>query len=273
MPENLDWIKILIDCKNHVLKNISPLLKIRNQRQKYLGIGAGGDPIKTVDLIAENAIVAVLKRRGIKFTLISEESGIVEQGTSRDCFVTTDPIDGTTNLTRGAPFYATSIAVSSEPTLSAIYAGLVGDLVHKITYTAARGKGAHRNGVSIKPSSNASVEEGVMGIDLNSYKIKTLVPRLTALMSMTAHLRHFGANALELCYVADGTTDAFVDIRGKLRTTDIAAAYLIVTEAGGILKTPKGKRLEAILDPKQRVEFLAAGNKELFTRIMRLINS
>jgi myo-inositol-1(or 4)-monophosphatase len=112
----------------------------------------------------------------------------------------------------------------------------------------------------------------VIGLDLNSYRIKELVPRLTALMAEAKHLRHFGANALELCYVADGTIDAFVDIRGKLRTTDVAAASLIIREAGGILTTPDGRSLDARLDPREKVEFIAAGNEKVHQRILRLIS-
>jgi fructose-1,6-bisphosphatase/inositol monophosphatase family enzyme len=70
--------------------------------------------------------------------------------------------------------------------------------------------------------------------------------------------------------VADGKTDAFIDIRGKLRTTDVAAAWLIIREAGGIITTPEGKPLDVTLDPKQKVEFIAAANKKIYERILSL---
>jgi myo-inositol-1(or 4)-monophosphatase len=92
-------------------------------------------------------------------------------------------------------------------------------------------------------------------------------------MSEAKHIRHFGANALELCYVADGTIDAFVDIRGKLRTTDVAAAWLIIKEAGGIITTSEGKPLNARLDPRQKVEFIAAANIKIYERILSLIGA
>lgn len=271
MSEKTEYAKILIKCKNNVRKKIKPLLKGVNQPQPNLGVGAGGDPVKKIDIAAENAIVNTLKRNRITFTLISEESGIVEYGKNPgQCYVTVDPIDGTTNLVRGVPFYATSIAISSEPALKRVHSALVTDLFHGTTYTAQKGRGAYRNGHRIVSSQSSSVEEGVIGIDLNSYRIQTLVPRLTALMAEVKHLRHFGANALELCYVADGTIDAFIDIRGKLRTTDVAAAWLIIKEAGGIITTPEGKPLDATLDPKQKVEFIAAANKKIYERIFSL---
>jgi myo-inositol-1(or 4)-monophosphatase len=270
--EEANWVRLLIQCKNTVQQRIKPLLKTMSQPQPNLGIGAGGDPVKKIDLTAENAIVSTLRRHKIAFTLISEESGIVEYGKSpRRCYVTVDPIDGTTNLIRRAPFYATSVAVSTEATLSSIHSALVADLFHGTTYTAQRGCGAYKNDQRISPSTSTSLEEAVIGIDLNSYRVQKIAPRLTRLIGKIKHVRHFGANALELCYVADGTTDAFVDIRGRLRTTNMAAAWLITREAGAIMTTPEGKPLYTKLDPAQRVEFVASANQEIHERILRLI--
>jgi myo-inositol-1(or 4)-monophosphatase len=266
------WMQILVQCRDNVQKGIRPLFKEMRKPQPNLGIGAGGDPVKKIDLAAEKAIMDTLQKHKVTFTLISEESGMIEYGTDpRQCYVTADPIDGTTNLIRGLPFYATSIALSNEPTLGAVHSALVTDLFHGTTYTASKGAGAFRDNKRIKPSSNIGVEESVIGIDLNSYRIQKLAPKLTALMGEAKHMRHFGANALELCYVADGTIDAFIDIRGKLRTTDMAAASLIIKEAGSIISTPEGKQLDARLDPHQRVEFIAASNENIHKRIISLI--
>jgi myo-inositol-1(or 4)-monophosphatase len=265
-----DWLDILTECKKNVQKQIAPLLKTVKNLQPNLGIGAGGDPIKQVDLAAENAIAEVLGTHLRNFTLISEESGFKKIGEKPDeCYVTTDPIDGTTNVFRGIPFYATSIAVSLRPSLKTVHSALVADLFHDITYTAQ--KGAWRNGKPAISSANTSLNEGVIGLDLNSYRIKQLAPRLNSLIEQTKHIRHFGANALELCYVADGTTDAFIDIRGKLRTTDMAAAWLILNEAGGKITSSDGEPLDVDLDPKQNVEFVAAANSGMHEAILNLI--
>jgi myo-inositol-1(or 4)-monophosphatase len=88
------------------------------------------------------------------------------------------------------------------------------------------------------------------------------------MIQKTKHIRHFGANALELCYVADGTTDVFIDIRGKLRTTDMAAAWLILQEANAKITTPEGKPLNVRLSPKQKVTFIAAANQKIHKNIL-----
>ncbi|MDI6847580.1 MAG: inositol monophosphatase family protein [Candidatus Bathyarchaeia archaeon] len=271
MTKQINWLSILIQCKNNIQEHINPLLKTLSQPQPNLGIGAGGDPLKQIDLVAENAIINTIKNQKISFTLISEESGIKEYGENpHKHYVTADPIDGTTNLIRGIPFYATSIAVSTKPTLNTIHTALVADLAHDITYTAQKGKGAYRNNQKITPLNTTSLEDAVIGIDLNTYKIPEIAPKLTGLIQKTKHIRHLGANALELCYVADGTTDAFIDIRGKLRTTDMVAACLIIEEAGAKITTPEGKTLNVKLDPKQKVAFIAA-NQKIHKTILDLI--
>jgi myo-inositol-1(or 4)-monophosphatase len=274
MRSQTDWLEILFSCKENVKERISPHFKTLGEPQPDLGTGAGGDPIKPVDLAAEKAIVEVLQQHGVSFTLISEESGVKEFGDKpAQYYVTVDPIDGTNNLVRRIPFYATSIAVSAKPALSTVCAALVADLARDTVYTALEGKGAHRDGQKISSSKLASLDEAMIGLDLNSYRAKEIAPKLTALIQKTKHIRHFGANALELCYVADGTTEAFIDIRGKLRTTDMAAASLIVKEAGGTLTTPTGGALDAKLDPKQMVTFIASGNTQIHKAILSLVKS
>jgi myo-inositol-1(or 4)-monophosphatase len=272
MRSQIDWQKILNRCKENVKKSIQPQLKTLGEPQPDLGKGAGGDLMKPVDLAAEKAIVETLQEAGVSFTLISEESGVRELGDAPEqCYVTVDPIDGTTNLVRGLPFYATSIAVSAKPVLSSVFAGLVTDLAHDTTYIALEGKGAYCDGEKIASSTRESLDDAVVGLDLNSYKVKEIAPKLTLLIENTKHIRHFGANALELCYVADGTTEAFIDIRGKLRTTDMAAAFLIIKEAGGTMTTPTGNALDAKLSPEKKVKFIASGNKQILQTILSLV--
>jgi len=274
MAFSVDWLRVLALCTENVKAHVQPLLRGLKEPQPELGVGAGGDPMRLVDLAAEKAIVEVLLQHGVSFTLVSEESGIKEFGSdAQDCYVTVDPIDGTTNLVRGLPFYCSSIAVSRKPLLSEVYAGIVADLHHSTTYMAVAGDGAFRDGEKIAASAVADLEEAVIGLDLNTLRVKEITAQLTALIARTKHIRHFGANALELCYVAEGLTDAFVDIRGKLRATDVAAGFLIVKEAGGVVTAPNGRPLDAKLDPQQRLKFVASGNRKIHGLILKLLKA
>jgi myo-inositol-1(or 4)-monophosphatase len=272
MKKQINWQRILLECKENVRVSIQPCLKTIREPQPNLGMGAGGDAMKPMDLAAENAIVDVLNQHDVSFTLISEESGVKKFGaSSEECFITVDPIDGSTNFMRGLPFYACSVAVSEKPWLADVHAGMVADLFHDVTYTAFKDKGAYRDGKKIGTSKTVSLDDAMIGLDLNTYKVKEVAPRVTALIGKTKHIRHFGANALELCYVADGLTDAFVDMRGKLRTTDVAAGFLVIKEAGGIVTSPDNQTVNVKLDPKQTLSFIASGNMQIHEKILSLV--
>jgi len=266
-----DWLKILEDCAKKMRREILRIYQTAEAGQEF-GVGAGGDIKKKIDMVAEEALIETLRDQKASCTLISEESGTKQIGAELSKFLlTTDPLDGTTNALRGMPFMATSLAVSQKPFLQDVEVALVTDLLHNVTFTAQRGQGAYRNKKKIKPSRTASLEDAVVGVDFNTFKAGEIVNQMIRVLEQTKHLRHFGANALEICYVADGTTEAFIDLRGKLRITDIAAAQLILREAGGIITTPNGKDLNAPLNAAQRISFIAAANRTIHDKIQKLL--
>ncbi len=160
MTEPVDWQHIFCELRVNISTAIKPCLKTIHEPLPNLGMGAGGDMMKPVDLAAENAIVDTITSHGVSFTLISEESGIKKFGDHPDsCYVCVDPIDGTTNLMHGLPFYASSIAVSHKPELADVYAGMVLDLYHDVAYTACLGKGAYQNGKTIATSKTSCLKK------------------------------------------------------------------------------------------------------------------
>jgi len=268
----IDWPTILQACLENMKKQVRPLFCSKEGRSEF-GRGAGGDVKKRIDLAAEDALFETLRDHEVSCTVISEESGIKKIGVRPSQFyVTTDPVDGTTNAVRGLPFMDISLAVSKKRTLGSVETALVADVLHDVTYAAEKGKGAYKNQKKIRPSQTVTLDEAVVGVDLSNFKAREVVNQLIRILETTRHLRHFGANALEICYVADGTTDAFIDLRGKLRITDVAAAHLVLLEAGGIITTPKGRELSVPLSATQRVSFVAAGNRPIYDAIRQLMN-
>jgi myo-inositol-1(or 4)-monophosphatase len=269
----VDWSKILKDCSERIRVNV---LKFFGSPEASLefGVGAGGDIMKKIDLVAEIALTDVLEEKHVSYTLISEEAGIKKIGENPEgCYVTVDPVDGSTNAVRGLPFIATSIAVSKKPFLHEVEAAIVTDLYRDIAYTATLGRGAFRNGKKITPSKTSSLIEAMVGVDFKALKTKTLLDQMAPILERAKHIRHLGADALEMCYVADGTTDAFIDIRGKLRVTDVAAAYLILKEAGARIVTPEGKEINVRLAPTQRISLIAAANTAMYEKIAKLLTT
>ena len=273
MTTPLDWQLILLGCKNSIQTAIGPYLSTVQPPQEDLGRGAGGDVMKPVDLAAEKAIIQTLQAYDVSFTLISEESGVKKFGSApKDCYICVDPIDGTTNFVHGLPFYASSIAVACKPNLEGVFAGIVVDLVHDDVFYAYRGKGAYRNGKQIHTSNTKSIDDAIIGLDLNAYKAQFNKAIAANLIESIRHTRHFGANALEISHVAAGLTDAFIDLRGKIRATDVAAGFLIAKEAGAVITDADGNPINVPLDPRQTLAFIASANMNIHKHILSLIN-
>jgi myo-inositol-1(or 4)-monophosphatase len=223
---------------------------------RQMGRGAGGDISRRIDLVAEKTAIDVLRKRGVDATIIGEECGRIE---GRDDYVVMDAIDGTTNASRKIPFYCCSLAYATDFRLSAVTDAAVIDLVNGDLYYASKGKGAFCNGKRIQvkeASDDFVVGMNVSGID------SEIAGKLAPVMAKAKHVRLFGAVALELCYLARGWLDASIDLRGKIRPTDIAGAYLIMKEAGGKFYSD-GKDLDADLGIETRISFAAVANDDL----------
>ncbi|RLI34780.1 fructose 1,6-bisphosphatase, partial [Candidatus Bathyarchaeota archaeon] len=223
--------------------------------------------------VAEQAVFSWLQRKGFSCTVISEEKGVSRlEGKNVDGYLIVDALDGTNNAVRGVPFSCVSLAAAEKPWLSSVYVGVVQDLWRDECFWAARGGGAFLNRREIHPSANVSLRTALLGVDVNPPIPNRWVNGLIRLLRSAKHSRHLGANALELCYVACGRLEAFVELRGRSRVTDIAACQLILREAGGFLVDEWGQPLEAPLDPsRQRLSFIASGNREILNRILRLL--
>ncbi|WP_292639586.1 inositol monophosphatase family protein [Nitrososphaera sp.] len=220
----------------------------RGNRQ--MGRGAGGDISRRIDLVAEKTAIDVLRRRGIDATIIGEECGRIE---GKNGYVIMDAIDGTTNASRRIPFYCCSLAFATDFRLSAVTDAAIIDLVNGDLYYASKGKGAFCNGKRIRVKEAG--DDIVMGMNVSKIG-PDVASKLAPVMARADHVRVFGAVALELCYLARGLIDASIDLRGKIRPTDIAAAYLIVKEGGGKIYSD-GKELESDLDIRTRLSFVA----------------
>jgi myo-inositol-1(or 4)-monophosphatase len=269
--KKLNWLEILLECSYKMRKETLKLYGSPKAAISF-GVGAGGDNSKRIDLAAEKALIDCLSKYEISCTLVSEEAGTKKIGFGYpEYYVVTDPVDGTTNAIRGVPFCANVIAVSKSPFLKDVETAIVHDIIHNVIYSAQKNKGAFRNGEKIKTSKKSEITDAVIGIDFNTINIEKLVNKLKRLLKITNHFRHFGANALEVCYVAEGITDAFIDIRGKLRVTDIVASYLILKEAGGTILSPEGNELDIPLEATQRLSFVAASNMSIYNSIKKIM--
>lgn len=265
-----EYLQTIVNCLNEtrkiVLKEIGkPEAKKVVKRSKY-------DTTKLIDKIAEDYIIQKLDDQLDSYRIISEECGVVEKSKSKPIIVI-DPLDGSTNAIRGYPCYSISIAFALEPKLSGIVAGGVMNVVTGDIFTAIRGEGAYLNGKSIKPSNTKKIEDALIAVDLNiRSRISGYIAKLSHVIEKANHFRFIGSNALEICFVAAGICDAFIDLRGFLRVTDFAAACFIVNEAGGVIVNDKGDFFDFNLELNERGKFIAACTYELSNEILSLYN-
>ncbi|MFQ5940712.1 MAG: inositol monophosphatase family protein [Nitrososphaerales archaeon] len=262
----IDVPRILIEACSKVRSQTSRLAGTEEANESY-GVGAGGDVSRKIDIVAERAVIDLLKSHGLNCTVIAEEAGKVDitDGKS-ESYIVVDAVDGTTNALRGIPFYCCSIAFADENRLSGVKHGVVMDLFTGDVYSASKGNGAFFNGAKMHVKEKYEEGRYIVGMNVSGVKPEK-IDLLKPIMSKSNHLRHMGANALELCIFARGLMDVFIDIRNKIRVTDMAAAYLIVKEAGGILISEDGKELEADLGGNSRLSFIASANRRVLDDI------
>lgn len=279
-------LDILIESSKNVYSEIKDLLGTSEGASK-ISLGAGGDISRKIDIVAETAVLNTIKSNNISPVVIGEECGIVNlnnynsnsssNNNNNKGFVIMDAVDGTTNAIRGIPFSCCSLAFANEFKLSSVTDAVVLDLFTGDIYSASKQKGSFFNNKKISVrnekdfSSIASLED-LKSIDvLIGTNVSGVPPHIldeiSKVISFSSHIRHFGANALELCYFARGFMDAYIDIRGKIRSTDMAAAYLIAKEAGGKLYSSNGQELDSELGLKNKLSFYAVSNKRLFDLI------
>ena len=261
-----DWERLLVSSTERVWRLVAPLAR-REGRGRVVGVGAAGDRTIYADKKAEDLLLGVLLGTG-GVRVLTEEAGSV--GDERaEVLAIVDPLDGSSNFEHGIPFYCTSVAVAVGAEINDVLAGAVRDLVSGDVYSARRGRGARKNGKPIRTSPVDDPSKAVVGVDMSGTP-KGTASSLAPLIEGVKRQVHFGANALELCYLAEGRTDAFVDLRGKMRITDFAAACLIAKEAGAEVSDPSGGKLSPAFDLEHRFSFVASANGGLHGKILSL---
>ena len=203
------------------------------------------------DLQADAAVLEVLG--GASVGVLSEESGL-RSGT-RDITVVVDPLDGSTNASRRLSWWATSLCAVDEVGPAA---AVVVDLVHGSRYEAERGGGASRDGAPIAPSGQTDLADSIVGVS-------GMPPRPLG----WRQFRALGASALDLCAVADGRLDAWVDCSVDAHGVwDYLGALLVCREAGVPMVDALGREL-VVLDHAARRTPVAAASNELLEALTK----
>ena len=170
----------------------------------------------SVDVRADNAALAVLHAAGC--AVLSEESQITGQWGDDDILVVMDPLDGSTNASRGVPWFATALCALDKNGMRASL--VVNQASGKDRYWATQGGGAFHNGNQMQPTGCSTLKEAVVGVS-----------GLASFRPQWAQFRALGAAALDICLVAQGVLDGWVDFNSH-GVWDYLASILICQEAG-----------------------------------------
>jgi len=195
------------------------------------------DYVSRTDLDAQRAALEVIRTAYPHHGILAEEDPRplrerIADGDGSPLWVV-DPLDGTANFLHGHPQHAASVAVTvaGRPVAGAVVCGPTGE-----RWWAGLGQGAFKSGKPIAVSPDRSLKDALVGTGF-PFKRVTELPRYLAqlgrVLSACSGVRRCGAASLDLCYLAQGSLDAFWEL--ILNPWDFAAGWIIVEEAGGVL--------------------------------------
>jgi myo-inositol-1(or 4)-monophosphatase len=220
---------------------------------------SGGSPVTEADLAVDRFLFEQMASLAPGAGWLSEETADTAERLSRGEVIVVDPIDGTTAFVRGDKRWAVSIALIEQgcPVVGVVHAPALGK-----TFAARKGGGAFLNGEAI----GVSPREELAGARIVSPRDKTEFFEKSAYGFKIA-LRA-PSLALRLTDVAAGANDLAIASPGA-RDWDIAAADVILSEAGGLLSEIEGGPLTYNRASSRR-EMLVAAPRALFNESLAL---
>ena len=195
-----------------------------------------------IDLVTATDLAVEEFLRGRLAPLIPGAHFLAEEGSPGTALAEAtwviDPVDGTTNFAHGLPFVGTSIGLWLD---GDIVLGVVNAPLLDECFSALKGQGAFRNGASIRVSTTPDLEHSLIATGFPyslDQELPGLLRRMGRVLSSTQGVRRYGAASLDLAYVASGQYDGFYERR--LNPWDLAAGWLLVREAGGMVTRTDG---------------------------------
>lgn len=198
------------------------------------------DLMTDYDLRSERLIRDRLGQEFPSHRIVGEE---IDRSNGGDLVWYVDPIDGTTNFVHGHFFFAVSIALydGRRGLAAVVHAPALG-----VTWKAAEGMGAFRNGERCTVSDRQRLEDavGATGFPYDRSDLGNVHAELALFLQRVRGIRRCGSAAIDLCLVADGTYDFYWE--RSLKAWDMCAGALIILEAGGQLSDYDG----GVADPR-----------------------
>jgi myo-inositol-1(or 4)-monophosphatase len=225
--------------------------------------------VSEADLESEKVILDILTKDFPDYNIISEECGYKYKGSEYTWIV--DPLDGTSNFVAGLPWFGILIAVMKDHTPVAGGAYLPAD---QQLYYAEQDKKARLNGKLIQVSQSSELKNVLVAYSLDFCPFfKDTLAETSIIASLVRNARNVRSTncLLDLCYTADGRLGAVINQKEKI--WDIAAPWLIIKEAGGLVTDRDSNELNFSLSEKDYGKDypMIAANPQIHSQIIRLI--
>ena len=245
-------------------------LRIRDAVQPQLGqwsmrgnagTAHSGDQTFSCDVLAEDVLARTVEELDVTIAVISEDRGQKVYGQGEPvCALIVDPIDGTRGACIGLETVCVSVAAILQavtPRYCDILAGAVVRMPTRDCFSAGRGTGARLNGQPLLCPKRTPEQRSSLfwSTEIAGRPAGQLFQRLAPLVDQTSRtggMFIWNSSAYSLTAIATGNLDSYVDLSPPdgsmgLFGYDIAAAYLILLEAGGVCVLPNGSPLDDIL--------------------------
>lgn len=231
--------------------------------------GNASNYVTTQDLHSDAIITEMIHQAFPNDEILSEEGTHIPTDTKRLWVI--DPLDGTRNYTHNLPYFSVSVALyeKGNAKVGVVYAPAYnGEL-----YAAVRGGGATLNNQPLTMiSPEQDLKSSVIATGFSYFKGNDLTQALKgyeSILNECTDIVRFGSAALDICQVAAGRLGAYYE-RG-LKPWDIAAALLILGEAGGCASDYGGRAMDIFhqREGKFSIEIVAAKNTSLQAQLIR----
>lgn len=235
MEEKKLYKQVLIEAINESAE----ILKSNFNRQFEIGRKKHySDLVTEVDKKSEAKIIEVVHKYFPEHNVLSEECGDLNK--KSDYVWIVDPVDGTVNYAHAVPIFCVSIAleIRGEVKIGMVYNPISGE-----RFYGEKGKGAYYNDKKISVSGVKELKDALLVTGF-PYGAKDntdhCIDHFNNFVKAGLPIRRLGSAALDMCWVACGRFDGFWEV--SLNPWDVAAGYLILTEAGGKVTNFKGEK-------------------------------
>ncbi len=200
------------------------------------------DLVTDADIAAQKLITDQVRSYFPDHTFLAEEKNS-ELPSGGEVRWMIDPVDGTTNYSRGIPIFCVSIAVAVA---EQVVVGVIYDPMREELFSALHGAGATCNGQPLHVSSTTILNEAIAALDWGRQQTirQNSLNALTIFAHKVRSIRAVGSSALALAWVAAGRLDLYLNF--NLSAWDIAAGMLLIHEAGGLTSGLDGQPIPLV---------------------------